>query len=337
MAETETKIKKPTLCQQKQTSYIVTYEEALAFAQMQFSIAWPPEEIPVENDIQEFKTIAYDSDKHAITTSLKLFTKYELFAGHEYWGNRIANKYPRVCIQRMANAFAFAELNMHAPFYNELNKALNLDTEEFYSSYIEDPVLKARMEHVEEIIKSDDDLLSLGAFSMVEGAVLYSAFAFFKHYQVHGKNLFKNLVSGINFSVRDENLHADGGAWLFSLHKSELIKSDQWSEQEEIDLEKKLRKVANKIYEHECKIIDMLFEKGPIKGITPTQLKNFVQSRLNMCLKKLGYTHEWKISYNPIEEWFYDNINAIKLHDFFNTTGNEYNRNWNMEAFDASW
>ena len=238
--------KKP-LCQRKQSSYIVTYEEAVAYSQAQFSIAWPPEEIPVESDIQEFKTLAEKSDKHAITTTLKLFTKYELFAGNEYWGGRIAKKYPRVCIQRMANSFAHAELNMHAPFYNELNKSLNLDTEEFYNSYLEDDTLTDRMNHVESIISSKDDLLSLGAFSIVEGAVLYSAFAFLKHYRVGGKNLFKHVISGINFSVRDENLHAEGGGWLFRTHKSELEQMGQWTQEQEKELEEKIREVARKL------------------------------------------------------------------------------------------
>lgn len=106
-------------CQQKQEAYIVTYPEAIAFAETQFSIAWPPSEYPVEEDLHELLTKASEADRHAVTTVLKLFTKYELVAGNDYWGNRIMKRFPRVCIQRMANAFAYAELNMHSP----LNKA----------------------------------------------------------------------------------------------------------------------------------------------------------------------------------------------------------------------
>lgn len=323
------------LCQQKQTSYIVTYPEAIAFAEAQASIAWPPLEIPVEGDIQEFMTNASEADKHAIVTVLKLFTKYELQAGNEYWGNRIAKKFPRVCIQRMANAFANAELNMHAPFYNELNKVLNLDTEEFYESYLEDETLTARMDHIDEIVSDKDDLVSLASFSMVEGAILYSAFAFLKHYRTGGKNQFKNVVSGMNFSVRDENLHAEGGAWLFKQLKKEKIEAGQLSKEDEEALEAKVRKCANDILEHEIIIIGKYFEKGSIDGMTAPQLINFVKSRLNKCLQELGYKNEFKVTYNPIADWFYDNINAVVLHDFFDTTGNAYNRNWNIDRF--SW
>lgn len=296
------------------------------------AIAWPPKEFPVEEDIHEVKTNCTEAEKHGVISTLKLFTNYELKAGNEYWGNRIAKKYPRVCIQRMANAFANAELNMHAPFYNELNKALNLDTEEFYTSYKQDKVLQERMEFIDDCISSKDDLLSLAVFSMVEGAVLYSAFAFLKHFRTGGKNKFKNLISGINASVRDENLHAVGGAWLFNTHLEELGNNLDREE-----LEENIYKAAEKILEHEKAIIAMLFEKGSIVGITPTQLEHFVESRLNICLNNLGYKNHWEVKYNPIADWFYDNINSLKLHDFFDTGGSDYSRNWNQQDFVIKW
>jgi len=318
------------LCKQPQTSYIVTYPAAIEFAEAQFSIAWPPSEFPVEDDLHELLTKVGDADRHAVTTVLKLFTKYELVAGNEYWGNRIAKRFPRVCIQRMANAFAYAELNMHAVFYNEVNRVLNLDTEEFYTSYINDPTLKERMDHINEIVSSDDDLLSLGAFSIVEGAVLYSAFAFLKHYRNGGKNLLKNLVSGINSSVKDENLHAEGGAWLYKTLKQELNLS-----KEEVEAKEQLIiEAAKKIYEHECRIIDMIFEKGIIEGITSVQMKHFVESRINACLNNLDIKSIYEVKYNPIADWFFDGINSIKLHDFFNTQSGEYHRKWNMDRFE---
>jgi len=317
------------LCQQKQEAYVVTYPEAIQFAEVQFSIAWPPTEFPVEDDLHELMTELTESELHAVVTILKLFTKYELVAGNEYWGGRIAKKFPRVCIQRMANAFAYAELNMHAPFYSEVNRVLHLDTEEFYTDYVNNPTLNARMNQISDLIKSKDDLLSLGVFSIVEGAVLYSSFAFIKHYRTGGKNLLKNLVSGINASVRDENLHQKGGAWLFGV----LKKESGTTEKEWEKLVKSITDAAKVLYDHECQIIDMIFEKGAIEGITSTQLKHFVESRINICLSDLGIKNIFTVTYNPIADTFYDSINSIKLHDFFNVSGAEYTRNWNQERF----
>ena len=81
----------------------------------------------------------------------------------------------------------------------------------------------------------------------------------------------------------------------------------------------------------------MIFEEGSIDGITDKQMKNFVQSRINLVLKELGVDKLFDVKYNPIAEWFYDNINSLRLHDFFQTTGDQYNRNWSEEKFKITW
>lgn len=318
-------------CKTKQLDYRVTYPEAIAFAEEQFNIAWPPAEYAVEEDIRQIYTNCTEQEKHGIITVLKLFTHYELRVGTDYWLGRMMRKYPRVCLRRMFSAFGNAELNYHAPFYNELNKALRIDTEEFYTSYVEDPVLKDRMDFIESMVCDEDDILSLGVFSMVEGAILYSSFAFLKHFRYGGKNKFKNVVAGVNASLRDENLHSIGGAWLCTVEAREsgIDLNTQYKE--------KFHEAGLKLYEHEEKIIDMIFEKGTIDGVTDKQMKNFVQSRINLVLKELGVDKLFEVKYNPIAEWFYDNINSLRLHDFFQTTGDQYNRNWSEERFKITW
>ena len=316
----------------KQEAYIFEYPEAVKFAEQQNEHFWLASEIAVEKDVQDIMVNFTESERHGVLTTLKLFTMYELFAGSEYWGSRVMKMFPKPCINMMASSFSFFELNVHAPFYNKLNEALRVNTEEFYLSYKDDKVLSERMAYVDTLISDDDDLVSLGAFSMIEGAVLYSAFAFLKHFQSVGKNKLLNVVRGINFSVRDENLHALGGAWLYNTLKSELDHimptSDGFSK-----VEAKLIKAAKKIYEHEEKIIDMLFEKGNMEGITPVQMKNFVQSRINICLKNLDIKPIFEVTYNPIASWFYDGINSYQMNDFFSGIGNQYTRNWNEKSF----
>ncbi len=164
----------------KKTSYTFDYPEAIAFADLQNSVFWLADEIKVEKDIQDLKINATPSEQHATTTALKLFTKYELIIGTDYWGDVITKRYPRPDIQRMANCFSYFELNVHAPFYAKINEVLGLATDEFYNSYIHDPVLRTRMGFIDRILNDEDELLSLAGFSFIEGAVLYSSFAFLK-------------------------------------------------------------------------------------------------------------------------------------------------------------
>lgn len=316
-------------CQQKKEAYIFDYPEAAEIADQQNRIFWTHEEIDVNKDLHDMKTNFTESEYHGVVTTLKLFTLYEVIAGAEYWGGRFKRMFPRPEFQRMASCFSHFELNVHAPFYNKLNEVLGLNTEDFYTNYVDDEILKARMEFIDSVVSDKDDLVSLGAFSMVEGAILYSSFAFLKHFQAEGKNKLVNTTAGINFSVRDESLHSEAGAWVFNLLKNEK----KLSEKEEQDLEQKMIQVAETLREHEHHIVGKIFEKGKMEGITDTQMKNFVDSRIDYCLSTLGYSKIYKPSYNPIAKWFYKNINGGQFHDFFVRTGNEYKRDYDERRF----
>ena len=194
----------PIKMKTKSESFVVHYPEAVTFADEQIKILWTHGEIKVEKDIHDILTNFDESEKHAVITALKLFTLYELKAGADYWCGRYMKTYPRPELERMAATFGMFELAIHKPFYNKINEALHLNNDEFYTSYVKDPILKARMDFIDGAINDPDDLYSTGVFSMVEGAILYSSFAFLKHFQSKGKNKALNIVRGINFSVRDE-------------------------------------------------------------------------------------------------------------------------------------
>lgn len=319
----KTKIQTPT------ESFVVNYPEVVEFAEKQTSVFWMHNEVKVEKDVQDIIVNMTPAEQHGVITTLKLFTKYEMMAGDEYWTGRFMKEFPRPEFSRMAATFGFFELQVHMPFYNKINELLHLNTDEFYTSYIEDETLKARMEFIDEVVNDPDPLVSLGAFSMVEGAILYSSFAFLKHFQSQGKNKLTNVVRGINFSVRDENIHALAGAWVFKKLKEERALTPE----QDVALEARLMSMALKLYEHECRIVDMIFEKGSISGITAVQMKHFVESRINECMKALGFTRIFEVKYNPIADWFYDGINGYSFNDFFSGIGNQYHRDWDATAF----
>jgi ribonucleotide reductase beta subunit family protein with ferritin-like domain len=235
----------------------------------------------------------------------------------------------------MCNAFSFMELNAHAPFYAKLNQALMIDTEDFYLSYKNDPILAERIKFVHEAVEDEDLLYAIAVFTLMENCVLYSSFAFLKHFQSEGKSLLKNVVAGINFSAKDENLHATGASFLFRTTLEEAMKSDytEYIFEERELLFNRIKEVARNIYEHESRIIDMLFEHGDIEGISKEDLNSFVKSRVNLTLENLDIEPIFEINDNPIAEWFYAGISGTQFHDFFQVTGNEYNRDWNEEEF----
>lgn len=297
------------------------------FTKDQLSIFWLPDEPKVEKDIQDILVNMTEAEKHGVLTVLRLFSLYELQAGEEYWANRFKKMFPeRIEYIKMANAFSFFETNIHLPFYNRINELLNINTDDYYKSYVEDTTLKERMEFIDKVVSSSDDLYSLAVFSMVEGVILYSSFAFLKHFQSKGKNKLLNVVRGINFSVRDENLHSIGGAYAFK----EKLKTYEGDKE---NLIKTIYEAARQLCEHEFRIVDMIFEQGHIDGITDKQLKHFVESRVNLVLQQLGLNNLYEVTYNPIADWFYSGITGFQYNDFFSGIGASYSREWSESEF----
>ena len=316
---------------------LTRYNQANLFAEEQASVLWTSEEISMEKDLQDLKNNLSESEYWGVVSTLKLFTLYELRVGSDYWSGYISKIFHHPSILRMAATFSYVELNVHSVFYNKINELLGLDTEEFYDEYKSDPILLNRMNWIaRRVTKKNtimDILKSIGTFSMIEGAILYSSFAFLKHFNSNGKNKLSNLNSGINFSAIDEDIHSKAGAWLFRELLQEALDSKIITTDEVIRLHTEFDITARLILEHEQIIISKIFEKGNIEGITANQLTKFVESRLDLCLDGLGCKAIFKPKYNPISKWFYQDVSSSILHDFFISHGSDYSRNWKETEF----
>jgi len=299
----------------------------LKFTEDQLSVFWTAEEIKVEKDVQDILVNMTESERHGVTTTLKLFTMYEVIIGTEYWQRLVFDNFQRPAdIQRMAKCFSFIELCVHSPFYSKINEALGLADDKFYTEYLRDPELTARANSLHNWAMSKDLTTALAALAFAEGVILYSNFAFLKHFQSQGKNKLLNVVRGINFSARDEAIHSEASAWLFRTLKKEGYDST-------VTLEDDIYNMARTVYEHECAIVDKIFSKGKIEGITDVQMKHFIESRINLVLRNLGYENLFEVTYNPIAGWFYNGINNYVSNDFFTGQGREYSREWDESEF----
>lgn len=325
---------KKTRIQTPKSEFTVDYPEACAYTDQQAAVFWPHFEVKVGKDKQDILVNMTEPERHGTITTLKLFTKYEQIIGDEFWLGFVYKKFPRPAdIQPMAALFGAMETAVHGKFYSTLNEELGLATDDFYNEYLKDDDLKARVEFLEDTLATKDDLRALGCFTFGEGAILYSSFAFLKHFQSQGKNKLLNVVSGINFSARDEALHSEAAAWLFRTLLKEMKDDGLVDQAFEDELKADIIEAAETVLLHEKAIIKKIFEKGKIDGITDVQLEYFAQSRINLCLRNMGYENLYKVDYNPVSDWFYKGINGFSSIDFFNSQGNQYQRDWDSQGF----
>lgn len=319
---------------QKAAYYSSTeYPQFVDYAIRQQHSHWLHTDPSVDNDLHSMLVELSEAERHAIVTVLKLFVQYELTLGTNFW-SAIGNTMPRSEVYRMGSTFANMEIAVHSPFYAEVNRLLGKDTPEFYLEYKESPILAERMKFLEDHCKLGrrasvmDILLTLATLSFIEGVVLYSSFALLKSFQANGNNSIPNIVTGVDYVVVDEQLHAEGAAALFNV----LLEEAELTGEEVDELYARIDTIASAVKDHEFEIIEMIFEKGPIPSTTQKQMGYFVESRADLVLQYLGADPIFKVKYNPIGKWFYKNINAPTLVDFFNRNATSYTRNWNENA-----
>lgn len=316
--------------------YTVDYPIAIEAARLQFKMAWPGEEIGVYKDEQDIRVKATPGERHGLTEMMRIFTDYELRLGQEFWSGKYSEMFPRPDLRRAANAFAFTELNSHAPFYDEINKVMGIATDDFYSSWKKDPVLVERIKFIDDHLNSTDPYACLAAFSFMEGTVLYSNFAFLKSFNRDGRNMIPHITAGIDSSAKEEHQHFLFSSWSFRNLMEEETKLGLFDPKyQKPALEELCKAMALTVYDHECQIIEIIFSKGGIRHITKEMIKHFIRDRINIVLKGLGFAAIYDQEPGVVSGWFYSALSSYKYSDSFAATQLQYSRNWVLS--DLGW
>ena len=313
------------------STYTVDYPQAIEAARRQFKTLWSAEELGVEKDENDVRTLLTEGERHGLITVLKLFTEYELNIGEEFWSGKFKRMFPRPDLQRAANAFAFTEINSHAPFYDLINKTLNLATDDFYSSWKNDPILVDRMMFVEQHLRTNDPYRCLAAFSFMEGVVLYSSFAFIKSFNMGGYSMIPHIAAGVDISCKEEHSHFQFSSWVYRQLMLEETDLSLITDKGKAKLEEMCVQIATTVYQHEERIVDMIFSKGDIRTITKEEILHFIRNRIDVVLKGLNCQPMFNDEKGTVSEWFYDALSTYKYSDFFANSNVQYVRDWNRK------
>jgi len=310
------------------STYTVDYPVAIAAAQQQFLTLWSAEELGVEKDEHDVRVNLNDGERYGLSYLLKLFTQYELILGDEFWSSKYVEMFPRPDLARAANAFSFTEINSHAPFYDLINKTMGLATDEFYDSWKEDPVLTQRINFIEGFLDSEDPYKVLAAFSFMEGAVLYSSFAFIKSFNMGGFNMIPHIAAGVDASCKEEHQHFMFSSWTYRqlmVEEEQLGLIDETKKRELQDL---CRTIAQAVYSHEVQIIERIFSGGEVRTINKEQILHFVRNRVDTVLKGLNCEPLFGDEEGDVSQWFYSTLSAYKYADHFANNQIQYVRDW---------
>jgi ribonucleoside-diphosphate reductase beta chain len=267
------------------TSYApMLYPEADKFCDLQNSVHWLPNEIPLGSDVDDWKRKLTEAERHAIGQILKGFVATEIFI-EDYWAAKVSRWFKHPEIQGMAVTFAAFE-RIHAKSYARLNEELHLED---FEAFLHEPTAKAKIDRIMGVKGNSKPEIarSLAVFSAFnEGVNLFSSFAILMSFQQ--RNLLKGVGKIIEFSIRDESLHSEAGCWLFRQLVAEF--PEIWTD----ELKAELYQAARDTVALEDDFIDKAFELGPVEGLDPHDLKNYIRFRANTKLADINLKTNWK-------------------------------------------
>ncbi len=295
------------------------YPKAFDFWELQQNAHWLPSEVAMAKDINDWTANLTESERLVVGQILKSFTQTEISV-NEYWSRKVSAWFPKPEIAMMASAFASME-TVHTVAYAYLNDSLGLDD---YSAFMQDSTAVAKLDALKNAKgKSKRDIArSLAIFSgFTEGVNLFSSFAILMNFARF--NILEGVETIVSWSVRDESLHSEAGCWLFRTFAEE--NPDIWDSELKSDIYEAAR-VSVKL---EDDFIDNAFALGKIRGLDPSDLKQFIRMRANAKLYDLGLKTNWRnIDPEAIKRmaWFDELSGGTKFTDFFSSKVTDYSR-----------
>jgi len=259
------------------------YPQAYDYWLKQQQAHWLHTEVPMANDVSDWKSNMKPHEKNVVGQILKGFAQTETVV-NDYWSTLVTKWFRKPEIIMMGTTLGSSE-TIHAEAYSLLNEQLGLDD---FSEFLEDEATMAKIESLMNVRDNHDGTpnwheraKSLAIFSaFTEGVNLFSSFAVLLSFKM--RNKLKGVGQIVEWSVRDESLHSNAGCWLFRTLMEEHPKFKTKKLVKEIE---DAGRLAMKL---EFDFIDKAFEMGDLENLSKDELKNFIRHRVNTKMGDLG-------------------------------------------------
>ena len=261
------------------------YPQAFDYWLKQQQAHWLHTEVPMAQDVTDWKSNLKPHEKNLIGGILKGFAQTETVV-NDYWTNLVTSWFRKPEVIMMGVTFGAFE-TIHAEAYSLLNEQLGLDN---FAEFMEDEATMAKIESLMAVRDNHDGTpnwheraKSLAIFSaFTEGVNLFSSFAVLLSYKM--RNLLKGVGQIVEWSVRDESSHSEAGCWLFRT----LMKEHPEFKTPKLITE--IEEAAEMMMKLEFDFIDKVFELGDLENLSKDELKNFIKHRINTKMSDLGLT-----------------------------------------------
>lgn len=291
------------------------YPQFFEYFKLQQQSHWLPSEVPMADDISDFKSKLTAQESNLIIQVLRFFTQGDLEVQNNY-NTKLIHVFPKPEITMMLTSFASME-TVHVWAYSHLNDTLGLPDVE-YKAFREYEAMKNKYEYLQNFsVDTEEDIArNLAVFGgFMEGVSLFASFAILMNFPRRG--LLKNVGQIITWSIRDESLHSEGVSALFREYIKE--RPHLWTK----EFRQTLYKACDEMVLLEDNFIDTCFALGPVEGLTPEDVKKYIRFIANKRLQDLNLDPLYDIKENPLS-WLNLMVNGKEHANFFETRATEY-------------
>jgi ribonucleoside-diphosphate reductase beta chain len=278
---------------------------------------WLHTEVPMLEDLQDWKKFLTSEEKYFLTNIFRFFTQGDIDVADGYVNNYLPHfRQPEV--RMMLLGFAAREA-LHIAAYSHLIETLGMP-EATYSEFLEYEAMKDKHEYITEMSVADDNkqtiAANIAAFSaFTEGMQLFSSFIMLLNFPRHGR--MKGMGQIVTWSIVDETIHAESMIKVFRTYVQE--NNEIWND----ELKERIYSIAEKMVALEDKFIDLSFSMGPMQNLTSDEVKKYIRYIADRRLIALGLKGIFKVKKNPLP-WVEGMINAPTHTNFFENRSTDY-------------
>ena len=282
---------------------------------------WTHKEFSFSGDIQDYHTKLSIQEQGVIKRSLLIISQVEV-AVKSYWAN-IGNLIPKPEIADMGAVFGGIEV-IHSRAYAEILEKLGLN-EEFQKLLSEDIIAKRvnyLTKYLNKVYKSDRKNIcySLALFTLfTENVSLFSQF-----YTILGfnryRNVLKDVANVVEYTSKEENLHAEGGMALLNQIRRE---HPEIFDEEFTD---RIKSEAIEAYKAESAIIKWILDGYSNDFLSVPIVLSYIGNRLNESLERIGIEPVIEVDNSILKKtiWMDEMVYAQSMVDFFHKKPIDY-------------
>lgn len=280
-------------------------------------IHWLPEEVPLSEDIKDWRFKLTESERHLLTQIFRFFTQADVEVNNCYM-QHYSKVFKPTEVQMMLGAFSNTE-TIHIAAYSYLLDTIGMPEVE-YQAFLQYKEMNDKYEYMQNWnTNTNADIAKLlAAFSaFTEGLQLFASFAILLSFPRFNK--MKGMGQIVTWSVRDESLHTASMIKLFHTFISE--NPDVWTD----TLQQEIYDICKTIVSHEDAFISLAFELGDVESLKAEDVKRYIRYIADRRLKQLGLDPLYHEEKNPLR-WMDEILNGVEHANFFENRATEYSR-----------